>query len=110
MRRMIPATLCLVGLIWVMPCTTLAAQSDQETFGCKSIANTTQVLALRQNTDQTDSDTRLQRLVRAGECRMWTATDAVTVEDESDGLVCLAPNGVHRSCYWSAPRSGRLAR
>lgn len=107
---MIRATLCLIGLLWVMPSAAVTAQVEQETFGCKSMANAMQLLRLRQAADLTEYDTRLHTLVRAGECRVWTAGDAVTVEDEDDGLVCLASGSMRRTCYWSAPEAGRLAR
>lgn len=51
------------------------------------MANAQQLLRLRQAADLTDYDARLQKLVRDGDCRVWTAGDAVTVVDEDDGLV-----------------------
>ncbi len=100
---MLRATLCLTGLIWAMSGTASAIQTEQDAFGCKSMANATQLLMWRQATDKSDYETRLHKLMRAGECRVWTAADAVIVEDESDGLVCLAPTGARNRCYWSAP-------
>lgn len=104
---MLRATLCLAGLIWAMPVTASTSQTEPGAFGCKSMANAAQLLTLRQSTDPSDYETRLHKLMRAGECRVWTAADAVTIEDESDGLVCLAPTDARNRCYWSAPGSGR---
>ncbi|WP_331285071.1 MULTISPECIES: hypothetical protein [Methylobacteriaceae] len=109
-RWMIRTTLCLIGLLCAVSGAASAVQIEQETFGCKSMADATQLLRLGQATDLTDYDTRLQKLVRAGECRIWTAADAVTVEDEGDGLVCLASSGMRQTCYWSAPEARRLAQ
>lgn len=74
------------------------------------MANAQQLLRLRQAADLTDYDARLQKLVRDGDCRVWTAGDAVTVVDEDDGLVCLASGAMRRICYWSAPEANRPAQ
>ncbi|WP_232629824.1 hypothetical protein [Methylobacterium sp. Leaf118] len=112
---MIRASLRRVGLLLAMlhlamPHPAAAVPGEPPDFGCKSMANTTQLLALRRASDPTPYDERLQRLVRAGECRQWTATDPVIVEDESDRLVCLAPGGGRGICYWSVPGPGPAAR
>jgi hypothetical protein len=103
---MLRTTLCVVGSLWALSSAASTTPVDQEAFGCQSMANATQLLTLRQAGDVSDYEDRLHKLVRAGECRVWTAADAVTVEDQGDGLVCFAPSGARNRCYWSAPGFG----
>ena len=51
---MFRATLRLIGLLWAMPGAAFEAQIEQETFGCKSLANALQLLSLRQTANLTD--------------------------------------------------------
>ncbi|WP_210250405.1 hypothetical protein, partial [Methylobacterium oxalidis] len=97
--------LCLPVLVWSAVTSAPAAQIERETFGCKSMANAERLTALRMSEDEGAYEDRLGRLLRAGECRAWAVDDAVTIEDEADSFVCLAPKGSRGHCFWSARAS-----
>ncbi|WP_156375761.1 hypothetical protein [Methylobacterium sp. Leaf125] len=83
----------------------MGAPNGDEKVGCKSIYTLQELIRLKIASIEDQYITRLGKLIRLGDCKIWTSKDRIVLGDTSDGLTCVNIE-TNNICYWSDVASG----